>query len=290
MALDESNAGAETDTGGESAEAEASSQRDSDAQEAAAEPEAKTRVPVPPKKGRRAQAEAATNGFEKKLKDFQDSFSKKEQEWSGRDSQYSAEINRLRGQIDQMQTQGQQGAPRGPNPTDLMKEADAALQKGEYTEWREKYKEAIKLEVMASIPWNQFAQQRNSGGTDPRLQVVMNQNPEVMMHTHGYQMAVLEDQKLALQGYPDGPERWQKAFQIVGNAVSGGRTGQPQFSQQGRGALAGVPTQQQRGNQNGVKYVDLTPEEELWRKASGMTRDEYVSQILTAHPERARQD
>jgi hypothetical protein len=118
----------------------------------------------------------------------------------------------------------------------------------------------------------------------------MNQNPEVMLHQNGYQMAVLEDQKLALQGYADGPERWSKAFQIVGNSL-GGRSQQPaQFSQQGRSALAGIPTQQQNGGNGGGKFVELNPDEEKWRIAAGMSRDEYVTEILKAHPDRARAD
>jgi hypothetical protein len=261
------------------------------AQETQAEETQPVRVPVKDKPiGRRKAAANEQANIEKQLKEFQKTFSAKEQEWSSRDAQYAAEINRLRVQLEELRARGE-GHAKGPSPQDLMDDANKALEAGKYSEWATKYKEAIKLEVMSSIPWNQFAQQRSSGSVDPRLQIVMNQNPQVMMHQNGFQMAVLEDQKLALLGYPDGPERWQKAFQIVGNSLGGAQQTQAQFSQRGRGALSGIPTQQQSGNgTGGMKHVELNADEEAWRKAAGMSREEYVAHILAAHPERARSD
>ncbi len=123
----------------------------------------------------------------------------------------------------------------------------------------------------------------------PHIQMMMMQHPAVVnAGDRGIQLAIVEDQKLALQGVPNTPERYQKAFQLAAIALAPNSAAA--YSQDSRGALSGIPNARSTGSggKGGDAGVNLTAYELEVARKCGMSKAEYAQYIADAHPERLK--
>jgi len=253
------------------------------------EPPKTEHVPLPAKPSRRQAAAAAQQDVMKELNSFKEKFTS---ELSQRDQVIAELRGRLSATEPLVARAAQPQQPAGPpeeTPDQLRAKAREHLDKGEVREYERLRDEATKREILAEVTKRMPQQPAQGPQQDPRLLVLMAQNPEVTQHPAGIQIATMEDGILAAQGVPNGPERWARAFQMAKARIAGQTpAATPQgFTTQAAGALAAVPTGQPaaRATERGPG-VELTDYEKNVARIAGMSLDEYARGIAERFPHR----
>jgi hypothetical protein len=199
-----------------------------------------------------------------------------------------AESARIRGTYDALvpflqQRQSPGPTPAAPDSQALLREANAALDKSDMGE----YHRLLTASILAGLPQQQAqAPQQQSRQASPVVQAMLGQFPAVVdAGDRGLQLAIIEDQKLGLLGIPDGPARYRKAFELASNQLA--PQGAPQYSQQSRQVLSGVPPARSAGGSSkGEPGVSLSSFELKWAEAAGMSKEEYAKAIAEKDPKR----
>ncbi len=263
------------------------------------EPEKKERVSLPPRRspGHRREALEAVE----KVKAFEETLAKEREEWRKELSTRDQELARLRGGFEALQPilqqrQQPQAAAAPPiDPEALRREARAALDASRFDDYERLTAQATRYEAKQEVlkdleERGYFANGRQQAGPqiDPRLQIIMNQHPKVMLDPAGPQIAIAEDMKLAAHGQANGPARWKRAYEMAEAEIAGREPAPREFSQQGAGAMAGIPTGRNSAGGGGQRGpgVELSELEKSWATRAGMSYSEYAEEIARAHPER----
>lgn len=238
---------------------------------------------------RRERSIGKQQAFEKQLTELKETFSKHGSDTAAAIAQRDAEIARLRGGFDVLAPliarQQQAAAPAPPDPTAMMREAKKALDAGDFDLYQQKVMEATEARIFARLPPPQ--QQVQAQGTNPVVTAIMGQFPTVLnAGERGLQLAIIKDQELAVMGYPNGPDRYRKAFELASNMLQ--PAGAAQYSQTSREVLSGVPPARSGGGKggNGEAGVHLSAYELSVAEKCGMTREEYAKYIVEADPKR----
>lgn len=228
--------------------------------------------------------------FEKQLSELKETFSKHGTDTAAAIAQRDAEIARLRGGFDVLAPliarQQQAAAPPPPDPNAMMREAKKALDAGDFDLYQQKVMEATEARIFARLPPPQ-QQVQQAPGTNPVVTAIMGQFPTVLnAGERGLQLAIIKDQELAVMGYPNGPDRYRKAFELASNMLQ--PAGSAQYSQNSREVLSGVPPARSGGGKsgNGEAGVHLSAYELSVAEKCGMTREEYAKYIVEADPKR----
>lgn len=287
MGLLDSVPGESSDTSTDSADTEAST---AEAEGAEAKPAPTERVDLPKTPSRRERAKQDSDAILTELKTIRESHNRTADEMRSALAARDAEIARLRGGYEALQPIVQQRhneANRAPDASQLRKEAQEAIDRGDFTTYQQKFAESVKADIVATLPRQEQQQHYAPPPLDPRLQVIMGQHAEVVTHPQGLKLAMIEDQKLGqVYGIPDGPDRWSRAFQIA-KAQLGATAPTNGYSQQSAGALAGVPTTNGGGRgQSRDPGVELTEHEKGVARAADMSYAEYAKFLAEASPNR----
>lgn len=256
-------------------------------------PKAPERVQLPQQPmGRRARAAAARDELAGQVKALQDSINKSQQDYRDELARRDAEIANLKGRYEALQPLVQKPADQAPDPEALKRQADEALDKGNYSEWRrlnEAAQDARFEKKLADIK-KDMAPAPPAAGPNPIIQGLLVTSKNVMAAgERGFRLVQLKDQELALRyNMPDGPERWTRAFQMIDAELGANNKNEPAgFTQQAAGALAAVPTTRNAGGKTkSGPAVELTDLEKAWAERAGMTLQEYADELAKAHPER----
>jgi hypothetical protein len=285
----------DTDPGTEPAEPaapEAPPAPETDVAEAATavpEPEKRERVALP----RRGRAERRDAEYQDKLRSVEETIKKSHDEYRTELSRRDAEIARLRGGFEALQPliqqQQQQRQAALPNADELDRQADQALDRAEYSEYRRLLREAsdMRTEEKIAALRKELAPQQQQQGPNPVIAALLTQSQAVLSAgARGMELVRIKDAELGVMGYQDNPDRWRRAFQMA-EAQLGANGNGSQFTQQAAGALAAVPTSRSsaaKGSRGpGVELSDL---EKDWAKRAGMSNEEYASELAAAHPDR----
>ena len=256
----------------------------------AAPPPRTERVPL----GRRAEAKARKDSFEKELGSIKESLSKQEREYREELSRRDTEIARLRGAYEALQPMvSQRQAQAEPPPADpaaLRREARKALDANDFDGYEAKTQEAMLIEaerrILARLPQQQAQPVQN-----PVVSALLAQFPAVLQSgQRGMDLAVVEDRKLAILGHQDGPDRWRKAMELASVALGGSQETPRQYSASSRETLAGLPTARSSAGSsaNEGPGVELSTYELQVAERAGMSREEYAKYMAEAYPERVR--
>jgi len=273
---------------------------DEQEQQAAPEPAPKPeRVPLPPKEGRRARAAQAQESLAKEVESLKERFTKDSDELRRQLSERDQMIAQLRGGIEAMQRMGPQQQQQQSSPQAelerLEREAKEYMDRGDLTEYRKRERQIAVLEAEQRLAekyklGQQPAQQPATAGLPPEAQIeIMSQfsrfpklaeNPEKTLRAVSRKISeLIED-----DGFPNTPATRAKAWEIVAQKQTG-RQEAPQFSQQYKEALYGVPAGRANGHGKGEPQVRLPPGWQRWADAAGMDRNEYVKIYAQEHPE-----
>jgi hypothetical protein len=244
---------------------------------------------------RRQRAAERQDNFNKQIETLQKTVGESQKNWEQRMSTLAEENARLRGTFEtlipvlQQRQQPQNTAPQR-SPADIRREAQKALDAGRFDEWQESFVESIVQQVRPMIPQQQAAPA--APGPSPIVQAMLMQHPGVVNSgQRGIDLAIAEDNRLAVLGHQPGPERFKKAFEmaeahLTGKAQQGA---QQTYSQNSRGALAGITRDKSAGKgADQGPGVELTAYELEVCKKAGMTKSEYAAYIAQADPSRLR--
>lgn len=235
---------------------------------------------------RRDKERAKRDELSTQLKTLSETVSKSEQNYREELSKRDAEIARLAGfQQAALLHQQQRQAPvqAAPDPVSLMKEAKKALDAGDLDGYHDAIQAAMEARIMGKIPAPQ-PQYQPQQQANPVAMALLTQNPAVLAAgQRGINLAIIEDQKLALMGIPDGPDRWKKSFALAENALQ--PAPQPGYSADSRQVLSGVGTRPTGGGSREAG-VTLSDFELKWAEASGMSKEEYAKALAEANPKR----
>lgn len=215
------------------------------------------------------------------------------------------EIGRLRAELSQRQQQPVyvqqpvQQQPAEPDPDELMRKADEALSANKWHEYRQLERQAYSIiarrEARGMVP----SQQQPQATADPMLAATLAQYPDVTRAGEaGIRLAVAEDNRLAAMGYAPGYDRFHAALAAATGTIqaarNGGKATAPQYDRGSAAALAGSPTGRGNGQaaSNQGPALMLNPDEERTMRAvakkSGMSWDEYVTDLASHRPEMVR--
>ncbi len=246
---------------------------------------------APVKLSRREAQRQKNDELSSKLDALTKTFGEAKTSWESKLAQVEQENARHRGAFEmltrqqQIQQGAQQQAPR-KSPDEMKRAAREALDAGKFDDWDRLNTEAILEQVKGLIP----AQQQVQSGPHPVVQAMMVQFPAVVnAGQRGIDMAIAQDNVLAAMGVPDGPERYRKAFELASNTLGGQQQQQPQFSQAGRGALAGLPGNRNSGATGGGEPgITLSPYEKEVARRCGMSLEEYATFLAEGQPDRVK--
>jgi hypothetical protein len=255
------------------------------------EAEKRERVQLPPT-SRRGRAERRDADYQDKLRSVEETVKKAQDEYRAELSRRDAEIARLRGSYEALQPliQQQQQARQAAEPTadDLDRQADAALDQGQYSEYRRLLREAsdVRTEQKIAALRKELAPQQQQG-TNPVIGAMLASSKAVLSAgERGMALVRIKDAELGVMGYQDNPDRWQRAFQMAEAQLGAANTSNG-YTQQAAGALAAVPTSRASGTKSsrgpGVELSDL---EKDWARRAGMSNEEYAQELASAHPDR----
>lgn len=282
--------------GGEAASGEAAAEAEQEGQQQAAEtpqaqPERKEHVPI----GRRAQAARAREELSTKVKELETNYTKQSESHRAELARRDAELAELRGRMQALQPIIERGAApqqqqAGPTPEELGRQARAALDKGDFTEY-ERLKDAqadAKFEAKLAAFRQSQPQQQQQQQLHPALQALRAQNWRIETHPAGQMTVVQKDALLAAAGEPAGPARWEKAFKMADAELFGNEKTTPQFDKGASGGVAGVPTGRNGGSRAGEREpgVELSDHERMIAAKAGMKDAEYAQYLAQAFPER----
>lgn len=247
-----------------------------------AEPSERTeRVAVPSRRKAAAEGKAA---IERQVADLAKTLSERDEsfrtELRTQLAQRDQDIARMRGSFEALAQRQAAPTPAAPDPAALRKAARAALDSGDFDEYQNLTEQAI----LARVPAPQQAAAPAPGIPIP-VQAVLASFPDVLEQPTGMQLAIIEDQRLALKGIPNTPARYRQAFELARAQL--GKPAAPAFSQSSRGVLAGVPpARNSAGAASGEPGVQLTDYELSVAQRCGMTKAEYAAFIAEANPKR----
>lgn len=263
------------------------------------EPEKKEHVALPTGRRGRAAARAGNEALDK-VAALEQTWTKEKDDFRRELATRDTEIARLRGGFEALQPILQQRqapqppAPPPPDPSAIRREARAALDAGRYDDYERLSAHATRIEAKAEV----FKELEERGvfqdrgparsGVDPRLQIIMNQHPRVALAPNGQELAIAKDMELAALGQQNGPERWKRAYEMAEAMIGGQATTSREFSQQGAGAMAGIPTGRNTAGTGAARPrgVELSDLEKDWARRGGMSYEEYAEELAKAHPER----
>jgi|SRR6185369_5756785 len=244
------------------------------------------RVALPkPTTSRRGRAAETLSAMEKRLNDLQktvgDSTERYQRDLSTRD----VTIAELRGRIAAMSERPATPVTPAPKAAELRKQARKALDGQDFDEYERLTHEAsvAAIEEKYGERLSQQAAQAPAPVPFP-VQAVLNSFPDVLERPDGFRRAILEDQRLALDGVPDGPARYRQAFEIVRAQIKpanggGGKEGL-------RGILTATPTARAANGSAPGPGVNLTKYELDVAKRCGMTPEEYAKFLVEGKPDR----
>ncbi len=239
---------------------------------------------------RKGRAQAAQNELSKQISSLQETFTKRDEDYSRRLAERDAQIARLQGSLETivpiMQRSQEGRAQQGPTPESLMAEAEKALDNKDISTYQKKFAEAVKLQVLSEVPRPQAPQQQEP----PFVMAMRAQHPAVAMKgPEGDRLVIAIAEQLGVtENMPPGPDRLKLAFSMAEKALAKKPGAQFSTSQQNRDALSGVPTTRGNGGAGGNKGpgVELTATELRWADAAGMSKEEYAKYLVEGHPER----
>ena len=278
--------------------------RPAEEEAAPAEEPAPVEVPIP-RKGRRAEAENKIKEFETRLQQTEERYSRELADVRLRAERLQAELAMRPVHVVPQPMQPQHQASAEPDPDELFRQADKALDNRDYAEHKRLERMAtaimIRREATARMPPQQPQQQQHQ--MDPQLIALMAQYPEVASHPNGLRMAIIKDAELDAQGTPASPARVRAAFAAAhAMIVQGGKqNGQsrPAYDQSAAGALGGAPTSRGANSGGGVRagsngpvlMINADQERSLRSiaKKAGMDWDEYVTDYARSNPHLVRQ-
>jgi hypothetical protein len=221
----------------------------------------------------------------RKIADLESSVSKRDAEYRAQLAERDTELGRLRGTLETLapmiQQRQQDMAPKKADPDQLMREAGEALDKQDLEGYHRKFAEAI----IARMPQPPPQQQYQPQGPSPEVQVLLAKHENVARAgERGKNMVIAHDNLLAARGIAGGYDRWSRAFAAANTELA--QEAGPQFSQQSRGVLSGVPTTRNQGSGEEGPGVTLNSDELKWAAAAGMSKSEYVKYLLEGDPNR----
>jgi len=272
-----------------------------DEEAAPAEEPTPVEVPLPPK-GRRAAAD-------NKLKDFETRLQQSEERHTRELAEVRSRAERLQAELAMRPVHMVQPAPQQrqeqtePDPEDLFRQADRALDAKDYNEHKRLERQAYSLiarrEARGLVPQQQY--QAPQQQMDPQLIALMAQHSELASHPNGLRMAVIKDAELDAQGVPPSPARVRAAFAAAEAQIIQGKPNgksRPAYDQSAAGALGGAPTSRGANTGGGVRagsngpvlMINADQERSLRSiaKKAGMEWDEYVTDYARSNPHLVR--
>lgn len=261
-------------------------------------PEEKAEVVALPKKptGRRPSARDAESAIQKELKELRDSVASSQNGYRDELSKRDQEIARLNGRYEALSQQRSTPETKKVDTKVLLTQAQEKLDKGDYQGWSELYREAVLVDAEERISKLIPKQTQQSAPVQVpyAIQTVVNAFPDVMEHMGpkgepiGWELAVLEDRRLALQGIPDGPGRYRKAFEAARASLPKKATNG--YSAGSRALLSAVPPSRSAPADDGEEEmgVEITPYMREVAKRCGMTVQEYAKYYAEGNPKAVR--
>ncbi|SRR5216110_209969 len=260
-------------------------------------PEPDKQVTLTPPKSRRARIEEE---YTNKVSSLADMVTKLTQGMSERDRQ----VGELTGHI-QALSQRQYAPPQQqyapppqlPDPEDLERRAQEAIDRKDFTGYQRLTREASVADAMRRIaPALQRMQQQQQPAPQqqnqipPALMTYFAAYPDVASHPRAMELLASKNVELDARGFAPGAERVRQVFDEVRAVLSGGKpVGRASFSQGSAGALSGVPTRSSNGGGGGGSSeakVALTTEERIVAKRAGFSEEKMANLIAQSHPDR----
>lgn len=225
--------------------------------------------------------------IEQRLREFADNQTRERQTYEAKVQQAAQEVAQLRGQIEAMQRMPSASPAQasGPDPTQMRREARAALEAGKFDEYERMRDEAIQIEsdrraeAKVEAKFKEFRQQMPQP-LNPAIQMLIGQHRNVALAgERGMRAVMLKDQELGeLYNVPAGPERVRKAFEIADGLLgSQQQPTPPSYSRDSAAALSGVPTgRSSNGGAASEPGVTLTGLQREAARAAGLSPADYV--------------
>ena len=297
MSLLEGSTSDDNATDSEAREALAGAADDKDPTEEAAPP-----APEPPKpvvlekpKSRRDRIEEK---YDTRLKEVSDTVSRLNEGLAARDRQ----IGELTGHLQalaqrpayQPQPQYQPPAPQLPDPEEIERRAQEAIDRKDFSGYQRLTREAAVAATMRAmqpiLARQQQVQAPQQDQVPPALMPYFAAYPEVASHPAAMQLLAAKNVELEARGFRAGPERVRQIFEDVRATLKGGQApGAAAYSRSNAAVLAGTPTSRPAGGASGPEgkpRVELTQEERYFAKKAGFSELEIASEIAKSHPDR----
>jgi len=298
MSLLEGSTSDDNATDSEAREALAGAADDKDPTEEAAPP-----APEPPKpvvlekpKSRRDRIEEK---YDTRLKEVSDTVSRLNEGLAARDRQ----IGELTGHLQalaqrpayQPQPQYQPPAPQLPDPEEIERRAQEAIDRKDFSGYQRLTREAAVAATMRAMQPILARQQQVQAPPaqdqiPPALMPYFAAYPEVASHPAAMQLLAAKNVELEARGFRAGPERVRQIFEDVRATLKGGQApGAAAYSRSNAAVLAGTPTSRPAGGSSapeGKPRVELTQEERYFAKKAGFSELDIASEIAKSHPDR----
>ena len=297
MSLLEGSASDDNATDSEAREALAGAADDKEPAEEAAPP-----APEPPKpvvlekpKSRRDRIEEK---YDTRLKEVAEVVSGLKDGLAARDRQ----IGELTGHLQalaqrpayQPQPQYQPPAPQLPDPEEIERRAQEAIDRKDFSGYQRLTREASVAATMRALQpilaRQQQVQAPQQDQVPPALMPYFTAYPEVASHPAAMQLLAAKNVELEARGFRAGPERVRQIFEDVRATLKGGQApGAAAYSRSNAAVLAGTPTSRPAGGSSapeGKPRVELTQEERYFAKKAGFSELEIASEIAKSHPDR----
>jgi len=297
MSLLEGSASDDNATDSEAREALAGAADDKEPAEEAAPP-----APEPPKpvvlekpKSRRDRIEEK---YDTRLKEVAEVVSGLKDGLAARDRQ----IGELTGHLQalaqrpayQPQPQYQPPAPQLPDPEEIERRAQEAIDRKDFSGYQRLTREASVAATMRALQpilaRQQQVQAPQQDQVPPALMPYFAAYPEVASHPAAMQLLAAKNVELEARGFRAGPERVRQIFEDVRATLKGGQApGAAAYSRSNAAVLAGTPTSRPAGGSSapeGKPRVELTQEERYFAKKAGFSELEIASEIAKSHPDR----
>ncbi len=297
MSLLEGSTSDDNATDSEAREALAGAADDKEPTEEAAPP-----APEPPKpvvlekpKSRRDRIEEK---YDTRLKEVSDTVSRLNEGLAARDRQ----IGELTGHLQalaqrpayQPQPQYQPPAPQLPDPEEIERRAEEAIDRKDFSGYQRLTREASVAATMRALQpilaRQQHVQAPQQDQVPPALMPYFAAYPDVASHPAAMQLLAAKNVELEARGFRAGPERVRQIFEDVRATLKGSQApGAAAYSRSNAAVLAGTPTSRPAGGSSapeGKPRVELTQEERYFAKKAGFSELEIASEIAKSHPDR----
>jgi hypothetical protein len=264
---------------------------------AAPEPQEPVAIPVPaPRLSRAAQAAERTRTEITEMRRTLDEMrSSKDQELGRLRTELA-----MRPVVVPQQYPQQQQAPQAaaPEPDEYFRASRKALDARDFDEYERLQRAGYRAETERMVRQYAPAPQQQQQAADPILAATLARYPDVTNAGQaGINLAIAEDNRLAAMGHPAGYQRFNAALSAATSTIQGAtKQSGPTYDRASAAVLGSSPTGRGNGaNGSGRGTPSLmldSPDQERTMRAiakkSGMTWDEYVSDLATHHPEMLR--